>query len=376
MIIPDFQPIPFPGPLWLLMTLLILGFFLHVIPMNIALGGGLVSGVLMLQNAGDPNAYSARMAQSLMMSLPVFISFAITQGIVPLLFLQLIYGPLYYTSSIIMAWPWLLLLAILMTGYYLTYIAKYKFAKHGASVGWLLVLVTGLFTLIGFTFTNNMTLMLTPDKWQAMMASQSFGLTLNLSDPQVIPRFLHFFLAAFAVTGLAIGCFGLYWHSREADYSKWLIQTGSGLYVAITLIQFGVGMWFMLSLPRQMMMNYMGQDIWGTALFGASMVFSVLSLLLLLFAWKNGKPLPFKLGLVCAAVTVLVMVVMRHLLRVYYTADFFDPAVVPVKTQWDLLIAFIITAVLLIGYLIWLSKTCWKAFNNPIDGLAELKSSS
>lgn len=376
MIIPDFQPIPFPSPLWLLITLLIAGFFLHVIPMNVALGSGLISGLLMLKNGDDPNHYGTRIARSLIMSLPVFISFAITQGIVPLLFLQLVYGPLYYTSSVIIAWPWLLLLVVLLTGYYLTYVAKSNIDKIGKNTGWLLILVTVLFAGVGFMFTNNMTLMLTPDRWDALMETSRYGWVLNLTDPQVLPRFLHFFLAAFAVTGLAIGCFGLYWKSREEGYGKWLIQTGSAIYLAITLIQLGVGGWFLMALPREVMLNYMGHDTLGTIMFGGSMVFSILSILFLLPAWKNGSGGAFKGGLVSAGLTIILMVVMRHLLRVYFTADFFDPATVPVQTQWDLLIAFLITAVITVFYVIWLAKTAWTAFNQPVDELAELTKSS
>ncbi|HMO23392.1 MAG TPA: hypothetical protein PKC98_20715 [Candidatus Melainabacteria bacterium] len=42
-LIPDYQPIPLPAPVWLLQLLLVLGFFLHAVPMNVVLGGGFVS---------------------------------------------------------------------------------------------------------------------------------------------------------------------------------------------------------------------------------------------------------------------------------------------------------------------------------------------
>jgi len=144
-IIPHFQSVPFPAPLWLLKTLLVVGFITHVIPMNVALGGSFWSGISLLRGKGNPNSNHTRIGHELAMALPFFVSFAITQGIVPLLFLQLIYGPLYYTSSIMMGTTWILLLVILLTGYYALYIYKYKHPQLGKGAGLLLLAVSLLF---------------------------------------------------------------------------------------------------------------------------------------------------------------------------------------------------------------------------------------
>ncbi|HEY9687012.1 MAG TPA: hypothetical protein V6C52_08570 [Coleofasciculaceae cyanobacterium] len=362
LIIPDFQPVPFPAPLPLLNLLLVLGFFLHALPMNVSLGGSLVAGIYLL--TGKKGSYTNRIGHALAISLPIFISFAITQGIVPLLFLQLVYGPLYYTSSILMGTPWILLLIVLMLGYYGCYIYKFRHVQLGPLAAWILIGVSLLFGCIGFLFSNNMTLMLHPETWRNVVHHGGVGNFFNTGDVSLLPRFLHFALASLAVTGLAIGCFGLYWRSREAEYGNWLIKQGAGLFSLITVIQVGVGGWFLFSLPKGILHNYMGHETWGTVAFGSSMLLSLVALISMLAAWKNGQSGPFKVGLVSSVLVVLLMSWMRHLLREYSVNPFFKPESVPVNTQWDLLTVFIISAVGLLVYLGWLVKVSWKAFHD------------
>ena len=362
-IIPHFQSVPFPAPLWLLKTLLVVGFITHVIPMNVALGGSFWSGISLLRGKGNPNSNHTRIGHELAMALPFFVSFAITQGIVPLLFLQLIYGPLYYTSSIMMGTTWILLLVILLTGYYALYIYKYKHPQLGKGAGLLLLAVSLLFGFVGFLFTNNMTLMLQPETWQHVV-SHGTGNFLNWEEPSVLPRYLHFVLSAIAVTGLCIGCFGLAKKSKDEVYANWLIRHGSGLFLIITLIQIAVGGWFWMILSKIVTHAYMGGDILGTVSFVGSILLSVLALVSNAISWKNGQATPFKIGLVSGVGVVALMSVMRHVLREMTVQNFFHPEIVPVKTQWDLLIVFIISAVGLIAYLTWLTKTIWGSYQN------------
>ena len=56
----NFQPIPFPAPVSLLQVLLVIGFLLHALPMNVALTGGLVSAILLLVGGKDENAHTTR----------------------------------------------------------------------------------------------------------------------------------------------------------------------------------------------------------------------------------------------------------------------------------------------------------------------------
>ena len=242
-LIPSYQPLPFPLPVWLMQLLLVLGFYLHALPMNVMLGGGFIAAALFLIGRKDKSSYSFRAAKALAVSLPLFISFAVTQGIVPLLFLQLLFGPAFYTSSILMAVPWLGVLGVLLFSYYVSYFVVYRVLKqeHSDKTAarasfWLLLMAAG-FAVIGFIFSNNMTLMLTPDKWLAIYHANPQGTNLNISEGQLVPRYLHFFVASIAVAGMTLGCFGLYMFKKERQFADWLIKLGSRIFLFATLVQ-------------------------------------------------------------------------------------------------------------------------------------------
>ena len=65
--------------------------------------------------------------------LPVFLPATITLGIAPLLFVQVLYGQFFYTSSIVMAWPWFLVLVFLTLAYYGFYYVSYRGGRPGAA---------------------------------------------------------------------------------------------------------------------------------------------------------------------------------------------------------------------------------------------------
>ncbi|MFM7469042.1 MAG: hypothetical protein ACKO37_06050 [Vampirovibrionales bacterium] len=367
MILPDLQPIPFPAPVGLLKPLLVVGFFTHVIPMNLALGGALVSALYLLAGKHQGNPHAERLGNSMVFSLPFSISLAITQGIVPLLFLQLVYGPLYYTSSILMGVPWIAIVPMLLLAYYATYLAKLKGKVLSAWVPYVLMGVFAIFAVIGFFFTNNMTLMLKPDTWHQFLVEGKTGLALNLLEPTLWSRYLHFALAAFAVTGLGIGTMGLYWKKRQPEYASWLIRQGSAWYLGVTLLQVFVGFWFLFALPEDIRQNFLGGDKAGTHLFNLSNGLSLVSIVAMGLAWSRQSFGWFTTGLTSALGVVFSMTWMRHLLRDYTVSSFFSPEKAPVTPQWDLLIAFGILTVGTIIYLAWLGKITVKAFDTPQD---------
>lgn len=365
-IIPHYQALPFPAPEWLLQTLLVLGFFLHVIHMNVVLGGGLTAGICMIIGKGDRTSYPYRIGAGLAAALPLFISFAITQGIVPLLFVQLLYGPMFYTSSILMAAPWFAIIFLLLIAYYSSYVVIYRFLKRqeGGMAAPLMLFAAGLiFLFIAYLFTANMTLMLTPEKWLQMYAQNSHGLNLP-HDRQIMPRLLHSFIASIAVTGLTVGCFGLVQRKKDPEYGTWLIKKGSLIFLLLSVIQVPVGIWFLMSLPAHISPKFLGQDLYATIAFAASMGLALIAILCTAMSSASGSPLAFKGGLASAVGTILAMVVTRHFLRLLYTQPFIAPDKVPVSTQWDLLSVFILSALGLIIYLSWLVKTVWKAHDD------------
>jgi hypothetical protein len=229
----------------------------------------------------------------------------------------------------------------------------------------LLILASVFLLGIAFSFSNNMTLMLTPDRWLRIYAQDAHGLNLNLGEPQLVPRYLHFLLASVAVVSLTIGCFGWYWHRREPQYARWLLKAGARLYLVVTLSQIPIGLWFMMALPPGIRMNYLGGESLGTAVFMGAMVLDLVGLVAMGLTALRGGLNAFRIGLFSALGVIFLMVIIRHLLRDYYVQGFFHPESRPVDPQWIMLGAFILTVLLLLGYAVWLLKVLWRGFHAP-----------
>lgn len=361
--LPHFQPLPFPAPVWLLNTLLIIGFYLHALPMNVLLAGGLTAAFLLWW--GGPNG--KRLGNAFAKSLPLFISVAITQGVVPLLFLQLVWGPLFYTSSILMGAFWMGLIGLLLVGYYAHYLFTYRRDNLGRAAPWFLVGANLLFLVIAFLFTNNTTLMLDPTHWLTMYRQSPTGANLNLAEPQLWPRYLHNVNAAVAVTGLTLGVFGLYALRRpdNAAYGAWVLRFGCVIFLLATLLQIVLGLWFLFSLPSPVQAQILGGDAMGTAVFMSSMALIPVSVGAIALAWKNAQPRPFWVGLGSTLVLIFLMVVLRHQVRVYMTSHFFEPQRVPVSPEWFLWALFAFSVVAGGIYLAWLIQLVWRAYHPP-----------
>lgn len=376
LLIPHYPPLPFPAPLWLLLTLLILGLFLHMLPMNMMVGSTFLSAFFLSKGMGDKKSFSYRIGKGLAKGLPIFVSFAVTQGIVPLLFLQLIYGPMYYTSSTIIAVPWISVLALLLGAYALSYVVVYKCLEaknpHAASAAPSILVVGGLMMLVvGLIFVNNMTLMLHPEKWLAMYQHSCAGLNMNMSDEQVPSRYCHFLLSALAVGGLTMGAYGLYFNKREHLFGQWLIKTGARIYGLFTFLNIGAGLWFLTALPSNHKSQFVGHDKFATAVFALSMALTAVSWLTAVLAAKSGSPKAFRTSLVSGCLVILAMIVNRHQLRTAFLSGVLNPNLVPVQTQWDLLIVFIVSAVALVIYMIWITKLVFKALSERAVPLSE-----
>jgi len=195
-VIPTTDPIPLPAPVWLLEFLLILTFVLHLLAMNVLLGGTFIALITRIKAGED--AFRRRLVSGFFRSLPAFFAASITLGIAPFLFVQTLYGQFIFTSSILMGWPWISVVLIIMLAYYGMYILAFRRKQNGLIVP-LLSAVFLLLALIAFLYVNNFTLMLHPEKWQGTYHASAKGTHLHLSERMLIPRFLHFAVGAVAL---------------------------------------------------------------------------------------------------------------------------------------------------------------------------------
>lgn len=340
-LIPSVDPNPLPAPYWLLKLLLIVTFILHILAMNFMLGGGVVA--LLAKWRAKSGTAGARMFLDVAKRLPVLLPAAITLGIAPLLFMQVLYGQFFYTSSILMAWPWFLVLVLLTLAYYGFYYVSFRSGRNPGRAGGVMLSSVVLVFLIGFLFTNNITLSQTPARWGAKYFASAAGWHLNLSEPTVFPRYLHFFVAAVAVGGLLLVFMALANWKRDRVYAGQLLAFGGRTFMFATMAQFVVGIVFLVSLPPAMRMLFMGGNPLATVLLLVGVTGGLAAIFLMSDALHKQSIrvaafyVPAIIGVVIACMSV-----MRDILRDAYLVLYFHPRQFAVKTPWSVLPLFLV----------------------------------
>ncbi len=349
-LVPGVDPNPLPAPYWVFKLLLIVTFVLHILAMNFMFGGGVLA-LLKKWRAKNPDAGN-RMFFDVAKKMPVFLPAAITLGIAPLLFVQVLYGQFFYTSSILIAWPWFLVLVLLTIAYYGFYYVSFHSGRNPGRAGGVMLFSVVLVFLIGLLFTNNITLSQTPARWGAKYFASPGGWHLNLSEPTLIPRFLHFFVAALAVGGLFLVFLALANWKRDREYAGQLLEFGGKTFMFATMAQFVVGIVFLISLPRDMRMLFMGDDPLATTLLLIGLAGGIGAIVLMSDALRrqNIRVAAFYVPAI-VVVVIVSMSIMRDILRDAYLKPYFHPGQFAVKTQWSVLPLFLVLFVA--GVILW-----------------------
>jgi hypothetical protein len=344
--------IPAPDPLMIhwfwLHLLLTLTTFLHFVAMNIMLGTGFIAFTSPFWRGNDVNPLNVHIAKSL----PYSIAFTINLGVAPLLFLQVLYGQFLYTSAVLMAVYWLAIVGLLIISYYAAYVYLLQGDKTGLG---RLFLATTLLLLLGvaFLFCNTISIMQIPEVWHQYFADRS-GQLLNFSDVTLIPRYLHFISSAVAMGGLGIA---LYFDIRKRrgalDGEEW-IRFGCNWFMVATIINFGIGFWFLGSLPSA---------VHNPATFSGKIFFILVvgSIAAIIPAVTNAQAGRIIRATVWALITVLMMTLARDILRLDYLKPYFSPADLPYAPQYSPFIIFLLALAGAIYVVVWMLKTAWSA---------------
>jgi hypothetical protein len=339
-ILPGLDPLPLPGPVWLFRVLLLVTFFLHLIAMNFLMGGGLVAAISAWRGRSNV-PHHRRLADQIFRILPMTAAATITLGVAPLLFLQVLYGRFFYTSSILLAVPWIGVVVLLCLAYYGHYVMALSDTVRRERRLWIAWTASLLVVLIGFLYTNNMTLMQSPEKFHWMYVGDRTGVRLNLSEPTLIPRFLHFLVAALAVTGLGIAALGQRAHRNgDAAFGVWAARYGRNWFAGATVLQLVVGVWFLFSQPAGVRDVFLGGNVAYTAhLFGG--VFLALVAVLLL-ATRPESPRILGASSFLLALTILAMILVRQWVRDLQIGSLAGLDQAAVRTQWTVLPIFLL----------------------------------
>jgi hypothetical protein len=339
---PDMLPLPAPAPL--LHFLLLLIFFLHLLCMNCLLGGIFLTAWSRIRSRA-PNDAHAQLANQVTTLLPSLVAGTVTLGVAPLLFIQVLFGQFFFTSSVIMGWPWFAVVPILILAYYGTYLQAFSSHKLGSLRLPLLIVTVLLYATIAFIYTNNTTLMLRPDHWGQIYFANPLGTNLNTGEPMLLARYLHMVLGAVAVAGLFIAWLGRFKAQSDPEHSTFLRRYGLTVFTWLTALNIVVGLWFFMTLDRPVRKLMMGESIYTTLLFGLGVVLAVVLLGLVARAKVSRNGGGLSLISVVAVVTLIDMILLRDQVRAGYLNGIYLPKTFPLQTQlFNLVLFFVLLA--------------------------------
>ncbi len=162
-VIPLADPLPQPAPPGLLWALLQLTFLLHLVAMNVVLGGSILALHWRLSRRAEGASHRAVLLAFFAKALPVAVAAAVTLGVAPLLFVQVLYGRLFFTSSILMAWLWLAVVPLVILAYSGAYLLAFRGEARRRWARGVSGLVALLLAAVAFLQVSNATRALRPD---------------------------------------------------------------------------------------------------------------------------------------------------------------------------------------------------------------------
>jgi len=140
--------------------------------------------------------------------MPFALGLAITAGVAPLLFVQILYQQSFYTANLLLFNRWMAILPILIVGFYALYLAKtprLQVRSRGVQLA-IRVIALACFLFIGWSWVENHLLSLDRECWPAFYASSRLFYTNKLTPPRCA-AWLGVFLPTMAIL--------LAWQLRE-----------------------------------------------------------------------------------------------------------------------------------------------------------------
>lgn len=298
--------LPLPLPLVVGKPALVAAFLLHIVFVNLMLGGTVLA--LHAHFLGRHQPALLRLAGELMTTVTVHKSLAVVLGVGPLLLISVVYTVPFYTSSALIAPAWLSVLWLVTLAFACLYAYKYgwsgwmnRYPRWHATCG-----LAGLLALlvIPFIYLTNTQLML-----DAAAMNRRVGFLEALwSVGNVVPRYVHFLLASVAIAGLWV----MGWWGRDRE--DWeplervdVMKFGARWAIGATALQFIAGPVVLLTLPAGALTGP------AVAVLAIGVLTGLGAIFLLLDTLRGKNRYGWAVGLI--VVTVMCMGTTRHLIR-------------------------------------------------------------
>ncbi|MFN2381546.1 MAG: hypothetical protein ABR561_03205 [Guyparkeria sp.] len=266
------------------MIFLILGvatWALHIAAVHVLLG----SSVLAIRGALSKDDHWRRLADAMVNTAKVAVSVAIVIGVAPLLFVQVIYDPFWYTSNVLSAWwviAFIFILIVATLALFIFYALNHGLRTNKTRCPGSMIVAVLLFLVVGFIMHALSVQMLEPDQWQEWYAPNG---VIDASGRSIhafnLWRFGFFIALSIPVIGIWLFGYRRYLQGRKEEdsgYLEFLKRTGTRLGAVGTLVSLALLVFWMRGLPEDIAGFATG--IWPIAAAAALIVAAAFPLLL------------------------------------------------------------------------------------------------
>lgn len=229
-------PFGFPAATAFYLTLYVLTFVLHQAFMHYVLAGSLCLTWFTISHGAESVSWSRQPLQATLRDwIPFLLSAAITAGVAPLLFIQIVYQYQFYTANLLLWWRWMVVVPVLIVGFYLTYLVKSQRLwtwPYPVRVA-VLVGTSICFIFVGFCWTANHLLANRGATWPDVYTTGRLPFTFS----EVIFRMLVWLSGSFATLSVILGWQLLYQQTARKEDSDLAGSTGQARILA------GMSLW-------------------------------------------------------------------------------------------------------------------------------------
>ena len=257
------DPAGIPAHPLVFLVLGVLTFALHIAAVQVMLG----AASLTLRGAFSADLRWRRLAAAMLTTAKIAVSVAIVIGVAPLLFVQVIYDPFWYTSNVLSAWWVIGFIGLLIAGYIALYIFYWKnhdIVADGGRGGLWMVASIALLLAVGFIVHSLTNQMLFPEHWMGWYAPKGVvnpdGHSLHYWN---LPRFLFFIALSAPVTGAWVYGYRRYLQGAQepdAAYIGWLRKLALWMMVLGGGVSVLIGAAWMFTLPEKM--AWFASSVW------------------------------------------------------------------------------------------------------------------